>query len=1051
MSTYKWTRPRFLISVLLLLHLIALLLPANKNTALAQAGTCGGGSVQAARQPAMIIASADEEVEIPKKEVDRALYDASWRVNYFKHYEAEHIIHDLLFKNAGKEVYSSLSTEFAQKFNEAMAQNDSWLSGNNLDEMVQTAFDLAWQTPELRYAVAATWRNLIDGESIFNDTQYELAQSARRYSMHDKMVELSEDARIEIYDCAQEDPEYAEAYDELQKANSNNPVVVSIRDDAKTILNKVPNLPIPQALRDGIREDGTIKISLNELKELTEIEFKNIHTTIDGMQKTLVEIDQQQDVIITYLKDQEAKAKWQEEMKKKAESNQLKLDAAKASISILSTLVGQIDPELGKQIGTVGSSTLQVGLALNGWLKAVSGLKGLDKVTSLSTVVMTGNVLGAVMNVMALFGEAKPTPEQMILEEIGKLRQQVDQLRQEMHSRFDRIDQELNAIYTTMNDRFNQIDVQLGKINGNIREIQQTLVSLDLKLSRIERNNFEMLNAIGRRPLLNAINGGLGYEERTGLQMPYEPDFIGYENEFHTWGTVHAFDPGNAGPTQRDYSDVKVAEELSTYPLDLNVNYLNGWLMAHGLPTLTDKYLASSRDWLFASRAYTQLGMEWPKHIKAVDPGRHKALDQVAYEISAAMQNISTRQTATGPQGNTLLFSTVITQYQNKLDALDSAIQSVERSYINEIQFGRLQRAESFNLYGGISQPLTYVSPELSNTTCGNLAGYGTYPLASNLKALIPNFDLYNLAEYLKLGGFAVCLSDEWLNPIEYCDTDPERPNDPPECYYVAQHKAILTVYFDAVSIMSQSLDEGDQIMPNSRPNEWTKDNWTTLYNYKAQFEALSMVDSSTPELEVQRAQLRTSIANKLETALGNYQHELYGRILTGLTTGSLKGMATEVAGSKALLDAFTTLGLPRAVSGDEFMHAMLYGDQQVVGDSKIMQSYAMSVTQPITGSSLLVNPRLVIKQIADDRITVFSEMIDEYLAAITAKEHVEVADYIANARFALDLTMRVVQLDEPASPATPTPPVARHQLHQRHRQHHCRRCQRMQNKTICP
>ena len=61
---------------------------------------------------------------------------------------------------------------------------------------------------------------------------------------------------------------------------------------------------------------------------------------------------------------------------------------------------------------------------------------------------MTGNVLGAVMNIeISLFGDSEPSPEQMILEEIGKLRQEVNQLRIEMHDRFDRIDEELNEIY----------------------------------------------------------------------------------------------------------------------------------------------------------------------------------------------------------------------------------------------------------------------------------------------------------------------------------------------------------------------------------------------------------------------------------------------------------------------------------------------------------------------------------------------------------------------------------------------------------------------------
>ena len=39
------------------------------------------------------------------------------------------------------------------------------------------------------------------------------------------------------------------------------------------------------------------------------------------------------------------------------------------------------------------------------------------------------------------------------------------------------------------------IDIQLGKINGNIVEVQKSLIELDAKLSRMERNNFELINA----------------------------------------------------------------------------------------------------------------------------------------------------------------------------------------------------------------------------------------------------------------------------------------------------------------------------------------------------------------------------------------------------------------------------------------------------------------------------------------------------------------------------------------------------------------------------
>jgi hypothetical protein len=112
----------------------------------------------------------------------------------------------------------------------------------------------------------------------------------------------------------------------------------------------------------------------------------------------------------------------------------------------------------------IGSSIVQVADAYTSWTKAVAGLGTLDALTSLSTAAMTGNVISAVLNVVSLFGAGQPTPEQMILEQIGKLREQVSELRSEMHDRFDRVDQQLNTIYTTMQDRFDKIDLRLGKI-----------------------------------------------------------------------------------------------------------------------------------------------------------------------------------------------------------------------------------------------------------------------------------------------------------------------------------------------------------------------------------------------------------------------------------------------------------------------------------------------------------------------------------------------------------------------------------------------------------
>jgi hypothetical protein len=235
--------------------------------------------------------------------------------------------------------------------------------------------------------------------------------------------------------------------------------------------------------------------------------------------------------------------------------------------------------------------------------------------------------------------------------------------------------------------------------------------------------------------------------------MPFQPDFIHFENQLHSWAAIHAFDPLNAGPTQRDYSDAGMLAELNAYPLDANINYLNGWLVTRGLPAIADKRLPSPRDWLFASRAYTQLGIEWPQHMKQIDPQRQARLNDIGLGLETAMRNLSTRLTPDGPQGNSLLFSTAITLHQNKLDSLDGSLRSLETAFVNEVRANRLQRSEPFDLYGGVDQSLTFQAEGFKQMTYGEPGQ--TLPLPANLAAHIATLNRYNLAEYFHLSDTA--------------------------------------------------------------------------------------------------------------------------------------------------------------------------------------------------------------------------------------------------------------------------------------------------------
>jgi len=138
----------------------------------------------------------------------------------------------------------------------------------------------------------------------------------------------------------------------------------------------------------------------------------------------------------------------------------------------------------------------------------------------------------------------------------------------------------------------------------------------------------------------------------------------------------------------------------------------------------------------------------------------------------------------------------------------------------------------------------------------------------------------------------------------------------------------------------------------------------------------------------------------------------LYGRVMSEMNQGALKPLVAEVAGSKAVLEAMIALGMPRAVRDDEFLHAMLYGNQQLVDERLLAQDYAHKLAQPIEQTNLTYNPKSMLGEVADKRRDAFAGLVNDYLKAITAKQHSEEADYIADTRRALDLTMRVIEIE---------------------------------------
>ncbi|MGL4647797.1 MAG: hypothetical protein ACRC1H_00205, partial [Caldilineaceae bacterium] len=562
--------------LVILLFLTSIVLPVNAHAQSAPliapdaAGPCSSAALAAGAPLADGIvqpASPDAPVLIPKAVVDRAVFVAYWRNRYADAEALDSLMQSLFLVAGGGAALPQLNSAVRVRI-PVDEINDR--VKHPLEKIVYAYLDAAFSIPALVPLLPDVWNTLhagAPGNAIAVESSLLIAQSAQQVDLGERMLQNAQEYMVAIHDCARRNQAFAAQFDSFHAPSLG----AGIGDSAATLLQKGPDFTLPTVLAQGIQPNGTLLISLNQVNDMGAGGLSELNATMDVMVAAAKEIDQKQTDVVAYNNDEQKKKEAKELAKKTAEETEKKFKKAEATINATTIILKQLDPKLAGDFKTVTSSYLSIVKAVNSWLEDTVGDGAFDKIFSFSTVIMTGNVLGAVMDIVGMFGEDKPTPEQKILEEIGKLRQQVNQLRQEMHTRFDRIDAQLNTIFTTMQARFDQVDIQLGRINGNIRDVQRSLIELDLRLSQFERNNFELLNVLGRRPLLDAINSGLDYQRITGSAMPFQPEFVGFERTFHTWGTVHAFDPLNTGPSQRDYSDGALLRELTTYPLDTNL------------------------------------------------------------------------------------------------------------------------------------------------------------------------------------------------------------------------------------------------------------------------------------------------------------------------------------------------------------------------------------------------------------------------------------------------------------------------------------------------
>lgn len=321
-----------------------------------------------------------------------------------------------------------------------------------------------------------------------------------------------------------------------------------------------------------------------------------------------------------------------------------------AAAAFFASLIGE--DKLAADITRFGASAVRVGESILGVANAGA---------SLALALATANPIGMVSAAADLFGSAlalsglwdsaapQPAPEEMILVEVRRLHQQLDEISDQIERSFALVDDRLITMHRQTMTALGQLAAEQRVTRQLVEQVHSTLVSVQQRLTLIDRGILQMFQDATAHDLNIAIERGLGYRDRdpTGEGLSFT-QFDACASEFYLWCTTVARNSIYQPLNVTDTSDEHLADELSKGSLASNVCLINKALLHRNLPGLAPDSspgsrlarLANSDVWAVAANAYAQLQAEWPKLADPTDT-RRQGITEVGLDLADACRALA--------------------------------------------------------------------------------------------------------------------------------------------------------------------------------------------------------------------------------------------------------------------------------------------------------------------------------------------------------------------------------------------------------------------------
>lgn len=618
-----------------------------------------------------------------------------------------------------------------------------------------------------------------------------------------------------------------------------------------------------------------------------------------------------------------------------------------------------------ESVAKYAESSVKIAEKVSGFLGL--GVKGFEVV---SAAVFTGQLVGAAFQLFSLLRkDAEPPIEQTILTEVRKLHALVEQIQDQLATRFDRVDRRLNLIHQEMQARFDKVDWELGQVKQNVEETQRALHSLQANLSRLDQNMYEYLLDAKRDPFESAVWTYLGWSTRHPTPMRYQEEFIPAESQFSRWAALEASQSTTlAGIDGRGSNpDISPLGELAGHSLSYNINYLREFPVQLGGSPLHPRRLPSPMDWMAGAESYAQLFEEQPALGALMLSTRHADVAAAGASLDQALRNIDKP-----------LFAALHQRYLADWNGMKALLESADEHWRGDLD----RNLHGIDPWGGPDQeparhslkldaPPPGQSPVLRSFMRCRSSAADWYDLDGDGSAELMETDPARwshpvlrpllIADNLNVdsGRLELCVLGEWVwfsaEPTGFLDfiEFTFRLQATVQVRYGYRESStapwkVETVY--SHSRLSRKIETKytmrESQVPTFDPNAHFEADKSVQRHWGALLNPDPLTDSawtSGPRADAFRAALRQKVAARLVQE----QRDFYDSIADRMAQAGdpLQQRADRLTGTKLLWESYVALALPLSLEHDEGLRALLYGDDAVLAGGDVPSPSDVEVT----------------------------------------------------------------------------------------------------------